>query len=69
METFSHFEIFNYAGSRVVEGHKVNINSEYEMKRDILYFALCFTDDRSHILFSVLASNNRALVLLHVMSL
>ena len=23
METFSHFEIFNYAGRRVVEGHKV----------------------------------------------
>ena len=23
METFSHFEIFNYAGKRVVEGHKV----------------------------------------------
>ena len=44
METFSHFEIFNYAGSRVVEGHKVNINSEYEMKRDILYFALCSTE-------------------------
>ena len=24
METFSHFEIFNYAGRRVVEGHKVS---------------------------------------------
>ena len=23
METFSHFEIFNYAGERMVEGHKV----------------------------------------------
>ena len=23
METFSHFEIFNYAGKRMVEGHKV----------------------------------------------
>ena len=29
METFSHFEIFNYAGRRVVEGHKVTNSRVY----------------------------------------
>ena len=62
METFSHFEIFNYAGSRVVEGHKVN--TKYWIRDEKRHFIFCFVCDRSHILFSVSASNNRGLVLL-----
>ena len=41
METFSHFEIFNYAGTRMVEGHKVtSIKKEKSCNKIISGFFL-----------------------------